>query len=63
VTGFAVSLDLANVGHWATSGTHFRVYANSGNPNGPCPYTVAADSSQTVTVDIGTGLGATSRSR
>jgi phospholipase C len=66
VTGFApsatsniaVSLELANVGHWATSGTHFWVYANSGNPHGPWPYTVAADSSQTVTVDIGTGLGA-----
>jgi Domain of unknown function (DUF756) len=57
-SNFAVSLDLANVGRWASSGTHFWVYANSGNPNGPWPYTVAADSSQTVTVDIGTGLGA-----
>ena len=54
----AVSLDLANVGNRATSGTHFWVYANSGNPNGPWPYTVAAGSSQTVTVDIGTELGA-----
>jgi len=66
VTGFgasatsdiAVSLELANAGNWAASATHFWVYANSGNPNGPWPYTVAADSSQTATVDIGTGLGA-----
>ena len=51
------SITLANEGPQATSGTHFYVYANSGNPNGPWPYTVAGTASRVVTVDIGAGLG------
>jgi phospholipase C len=70
LTGFATgaagaitaSITLANEGPRATSATHFFVYANSGNPNGPWPYTVAAGNphggtSRVVTVDIGAGLG------
>jgi phospholipase C len=52
------SITLANEGPQATSGTHFYVYANSGNLNGPWPYTVAGGTaSRVVTVDIGAGLG------
>jgi phospholipase C len=52
------SIALASEGAQATSGTHFSVYANSGNPNGPWPYTLPAGSApRVVTVDIGAGLG------
>jgi phospholipase C len=65
----AISLKLANTGQFATSGTHFWVYSNSGNTTGPWPYTLGPDAgpakessawapSRVVTVDIGTGLGA-----
>jgi phospholipase C len=57
------SITLANEGPRATSATHFSVYANSGNPHGPWPYTVTAAgcsggrAARVVTVDIGAGLG------
>jgi len=65
ITGFgasstsniAASVELANIGTWATAGAHFWIYANSGNPNGPWPYTVPAGASRTVQVNIGSGLG------
>jgi len=66
ITGFgasatsniAASIELANTGHWATAGAHFWIFANSGNPDGPWPYTVSAGTARSVTVNIGTGLGA-----
>jgi phospholipase C len=64
----AISLRLANTGSFATSGTHFWVYSNSGNTSGPWPYTLGPDAgpaakssawdpSRVVTADIGAGLG------
>jgi phospholipase C len=50
ITGFgasatsdvAASIELASAGNWAKAAAHFWIFANSGNPDGPWPYTVSA---------------------